>query len=216
MLEIQQIKANTLDENCYILSDETKEAVIVDCGTFSEKDEQKITDYVRTKELRIVHHICTHMHYDHCAGANFIWKTFNKAPEYNKADETIYHGLGMNFFGFSEQEIAKMTFPKAQHYLNEGETIVFGSVSLKVIQTPGHTPGGVCFYCEKEKVLFSGDTLFYNSVGRTDLAGGDTALLIQNIKTKIFTLPNDTIVYPGHGPKTTIGFEKEYNPYVII
>lgn len=215
MIEIHQITANVIEENCYIISDETKNAVIIDCGVFSENDGKRITDYIISNKLKVTHHICTHMHYDHCAGARFIWKTFNMAPEYNKEDDQLYHGLGMDFFGFTQQQIAKMDLPKTQHYLNEGDNVACGSLLLKVINTPGHTPGSICFYCASENVLFSGDTLFYGSVGRTDLVGGDTSLLIQSIKAKIFTLPDDTIVYPGHGPTTTVGFEKKNNLFVI-
>ena len=179
MLDIKKIPVNMLEENSYVVSDDTREAVVIDCGALTDDDRRRITDYIEDRRLQVRHHLCTHMHYDHCFGAAFMWETFHVGPEFNRADEPIYKGMGAEIFG-----------PLA------------------------HTPGGICFYCAAEKAVFVGDTLFYCSVGRTDFPGGDSEALCESFRNKLFTLPEDTRVYPGHGPHTEIGFEKAHNPYI--
>ncbi|MCD8318551.1 MAG: MBL fold metallo-hydrolase, partial [Paraprevotella sp.] len=144
----------------------------------------------------------------------FLWKTYHVAPEYHQADDAIYKGLGAEIFGPMARLMNQGPMPAAAHYLTEGDEIYFGRHTFKVLHTPGHTPGGICFYCEAEKVIFVGDTLFYRSIGRTDLPGGNSKMLYESIKKELFTLPDDTVVYPGHGPQTQIGAEKRENPYV--
>ena len=122
--------------------------------------------------------------------------------------------MGADIFGPLEQSMRNGLSPKASRYLEEGDEVLFGRHGLKVLATPGHTPGGICFYCEAEKAVFVGDTLFYCSVGRSDLPGGNTGQLMDSLKNKLFALPADTTVYPGHGPQTQIGFERWHNPYV--
>lgn len=168
MFEIKSFPMNMLEENCYIISDETCEAIVIDCGALYERDRQGIIRYVEDRRLKIKHHICTHMHYDHCFGVGFIQETFHRAPEFNVADEPIYKGKGDEIFGTLRQFMRDSNLPEAGRYLNEGDEITFGNHTLKVLNTPGHTPGGICFYCEKENALFSGDTLFHCSIGRTD------------------------------------------------
>ena len=158
--------------------------------------------------------LCTHMHYDHCFGAAFMWETFHVGPEFNRADEPIYKGMGAEIFGPLAQVMKEGLTPAAARYLTEGDEISFGHHTLTVLSTPGHTPGGICFYCAAEKAVFVGDTLFYCSVGRTDFPGGDSEALCESFRNKLFTLPEDTRVYPGHGPHTEIGFEKAHNPYI--
>lgn len=215
MFEIKSLPMNMLEENCYVVSDETNEAVVIDCGALYERDRQLLTQYVEERRLEIKHHICTHMHYDHCFGASFMQERFHVAPEFHVADKEIYEGAGDEIFGTLRKMMKSHPNPPAARYLNEGDEVTFGNHSLKVLNTPGHTPGGICFYCEKEKALFSGDTLFYCSVGRTDFPGGNTEVLCESILKKLFPLPGDVMVYPGHGTYTNIGFEKQNNPYVL-
>lgn len=205
---------NMLGENCYVVGDDTKEAIIIDCGALTDDDRRQIKEYVENHRLEVKHHICTHMHYDHCFGAAFVWETYGVAPEYCKADEAVYEGMGADIFGPLVQSMRNGLSPKASRYLEEGDEVLFGRHGLKVLATPGHTPGGICFYCEAEKAVFVGDTLFYCSVGRSDLPGGNTGQLMDSLKNKLFALPADTTVYPGHGPQTQIGFERWHNPYV--
>ena len=213
MWTIKTFHVNMLEENCYVVSDPEGEAVIIDCGALTENDRRQIATYIADKKLNVRHHLCTHMHYDHCFGAAFVWDTYHLAPEFSRDDELIYEGLGSDIFGPLVQTMQTHSVPAARH-LADGDEIAFGSHTLKVLATPGHSPGGLCFYCESEKAVFVGDTLFYCSVGRSDLPGGDTDRLMSSIKNKLFTLPDDTTAYPGHGPQTQIGFEKQHNPYV--
>ena len=213
MWTIKTFHVNMLEENCYVVSDPEGEAVIIDCGALTDNDRNRIMKYIEGNCLNVTHHLCTHMHYDHCFGAAFVWETYHVAPEFCKDDEPVYEGMGSDIFGPLVQTMQTHSVPAARH-LADGDEIAFGSHTLKVLATPGHSPGGLCFYCESEKAVFVGDTLFYCSVGRSDLPGGDTDRLMSSIKNKLFTLPDDTTAYPGHGPQTQIGFEKQHNPYV--
>lgn len=214
MLKVQTIQMNMLEENCYVVYDDSKESVVIDCGALQPDDRKNLTDFVSSNSLQLRHHLCTHMHYDHCFGAAFIKATYGLGPEFNAADLDIYHGMGSDFFGPLRQYMTADQLPEPAAFLKDGDEITFGNHTLKVIATPGHTPGGVCFYCEEENVLFAGDTIFYASIGRTDIAGGNPDDLVRSIKTRLFTLPDEVNVYTGHGIRTQIGFEKQYNPYV--
>lgn len=214
MLKIQTIQMNMLEENCYVVFDESKEAVVIDCGALQPSDRQKLTDLINANQLKLRHHLCTHMHYDHCFGAAFIKETYGLGPEFNAADMDIYHGMGADLFGPLRHYMTTDQLPEPAAFLQDGDEIQFGTHTLKVISTPGHSPGSICFYCESEKVLFAGDTLFYASIGRTDIAGGSFEDLSRSIKDKLFSLPDEVNVYTGHGIRTQIGFEKQYNPYV--
>lgn len=214
MWKIQTFPVNMLEENCYVVSDQTLEAVIIDCGALTDIDRKRITNYVADNRLNVKHHLCTHMHYDHCFGAAFVWEHYHAAPEFCREDENIYAGMGSEIFGPLVQTMQNGLSPKAARYLSDGDEVAFGTHTLKVLATPGHSPGGICFYCKEENAVFVGDTLFHCSVGRSDLPGGSTRQLMDSIKRKLFTLPDDTVAYPGHGPHTQIGFEKRNNPYV--
>ncbi len=213
MLNVKRIPVNMLEENCYIVSDDTGKAVIIDCGALYENDRNAIQTYLRENGLTVEHHLCTHMHYDHCFGAAFLADSLHVAPEYNADDEMIYNGMGSDIFG---PLVLTMTQnrPAAARYLNDGDTVAFGRHRFVVLQTPGHSPGGLCFYCEAERTVFVGDTIFRCSIGRSDLPGGNEQALLNSIRNKLFVLPDETVVYPGHGPQTQIGFEKQNNPYV--
>lgn len=206
MLDIKKIPVNMLEENCYVVSDDTREAVVIDCGALTDDDRRRITDYIEDRRLQVRHHLCTHMHYDHCFGAAFMWETFHVGPEFNRADEPIYKGMGAEIFGPLAQVMKEGLTPAAARYLTEGDDISFGHHTLTVLSTPGHTPGGICFYCVAEKAVFVGDTLFYCSVGRTDFpagtvkpcarASGTSCLLCRKIPVSILgtghTLKSDS------------------------
>ncbi len=212
MLNIKRIITNMVEENCYVVSDETKEAVLIDCGAYSARNESEIASYISSENLVPVHQIYTHTHFDHIFGCGFVARNYKINPECHAADASLYQNMDAqcrSFLGMPNQH----EMPPLQRLLQEGDTVCFGNHSLRVIHTPGHTPGGICFYCEEEKVLFSGDSLFCMSIGRTDFPGGNHADLIKSLSEKVLTLPTDVKVYPGHGDNTTIGFEKENNPY---
>lgn len=215
MITVKRFENNAVFENCYIVSDETNEAVIIDCGAYSEHEEEQISQYIRKNNLKIVHLLCTHAHFDHIFGNAFICKNYQVNPECHPADRNLHEGLPEQIRMFLGQSYTKEV-PLLGKELKEGAQIHFGMHQLTVIHTPGHTPGGVCFYCAEEKVIFTGDSLFQMSIGRTDFPGGNYRDLMDSLNQKIMTLPEDVKVYPGHGESTTIGFEKRNNPYLAI
>ena len=212
MLNIQTFEVNPLHENCYVVSDDTKECVIIDCGAFTESEQEAIITYINKNGLKPVHNIGTHGHLDHHFGDAAILSAFNLLPEVSDGDEVLMQHskeaalqmLGMDL---------NIDLPAGELKLTENNTISFGSHTLRIIRTPGHSRGSVSFYCAEENVLFTGDTLFKGSIGRTDFPGGSMFQIISSLR-ELAQLPDTTIVYPGHGPQTSIGFELAHNPYM--
>ena len=213
MLNIKTFQVNMLGVNCYIVSDETCEAVVIDCGAYTQYEEQTLARYIESDGLTIKHFLCTHMHFDHIFGNAFIAETYGVKPKFHAADQPLYTTMPAQVMNFLGQSYHK-ALPVAETYLTENDVIKFGNHELSVIHIPGHSPGGLVFYCAEEKILFSGDSLFQYSIGRTDLPGGDYRTLIENLTTKVLTLPQDVVVYPGHGGTTTISNEIQSNPYL--
>lgn len=213
MLKIETFVVNMIQENCYIVSDETHETVIIDCGAFYDNDKERIKAYIEKNKLVPVHSIFTHGHFDHIIGSKFLFDTYGIKPEISAKDTDLYYDCEKQLNDFVGLNI-NLQLPNINKIIDDKYEIKFGTHTLSVINTPGHTPGGVSFYCKEENVLFSGDSLFYCSVGRTDLPGGDGNVLIEMLKQNILTLPEETTVFPGHGCATSIGFEKENNPYI--
>lgn len=212
MLTIQRFECNMLQENCYIISDETKECVICDCGAYYPAERADIVDYIRDNGLTPVHLLSTHGHIDHNFGNNTIFDEFGLKPEVHKEDQHL-----MDMLAEQAETLVGITLdyamPPVGKYFGDGDEITFGSHRLKVIETPGHSKGSVFFYCPEEAIALSGDTLFRNSIGRTDYLGGSMFQIIQSLRM-ICQLPDNTVVYPGHGPQTTIGTELSSNPYL--
>lgn len=213
MIEIKTFTVNMIEENCYVVSDPTGEAVIIDCGALTPEEQDEICSYIRTKSLTPKHLICTHAHFDHIFGVDFIHRTYGLRPEMHAADMPLYAQAAQQTRAILGQE-SSWSLPPVGTKLAGGDTVTFGTHRLAVIETPGHTPGGVCFHCAEEGVLFSGDSLFQCSIGRTDLPGGDGKALVDSLRSRILTLPEETTVWPGHGPATHIGYERKYNPYL--
>ena len=211
--DIKTFVVNPLQENCYIVSDESKECVIIDCGAFFEEERNAIVDYIRHQELKPIHLLCTHAHFDHVFGAGTIYQHFGLKPEMHHDDEFLYLVTNEQTTAMMGASI-NLQVPPVGAFLNDGDIIRFGNHQLKVLHVPGHSPGGVLFYCEEEKVAFSGDTLFRMSVGRTDLQRGSWTELMNSMHRTVAKLPEDTIVYTGHGPKTIIHDELSMNPYL--
>lgn len=206
-MRIKCMVVSAMEENCYIVGDEdTKEGIIIDPGAEGDS----ILEFVEKEGINIKAIVLTHSHFDHIGAVNQIKNklcvdVLCSAEEKQVAESAIYN-LSANF---------GMPFSiKIDKTLVDGEEYSFGSLKFKTILTPGHTIGGACFYFENEGVLFSGDTLFRMSVGRSDFPLGDGEELINSIKNKLFELPDYVQVFPGHGDVTTIGYEKEYNMYV--
>ena len=211
-MTIKTFQCNMLQENCYVVSDETNEAVIIDCGAYYEAERQAIIDYCEQQGLTLKHHLCTHAHFDHVFGCDTIYEHYGLKPEIHPADGPIYHNIDRFCIDMLGAPYGRTQPPVTS--LADGQQIDFGSHTLKVLHTPGHSPGCVFFYCEEEKTAFSGDTLFRMSVGRTDLPFGSWGDMMESMQKVVSKLPADTTVYPGHGPKTTIGEELAMNPYL--
>ncbi|MDR3706101.1 MAG: MBL fold metallo-hydrolase [Paludibacteraceae bacterium] len=211
-MQIKTFTFNPIQENTYVVYDETKECIIIDAGCMFPKEEMLLIDFIEDNDLELKRVINTHLHFDHVFGNAFLADRYGVLPEAHKADEFLIQAMENQPKSFGVPVDIKVQHLKG--YLNEGDTIRFGNSELKVINTPGHSPGGICFYSEKDNALFVGDSLFRESIGRTDLIQGDFEALVGGISKKLLILPDDTIVYPGHGDTTTIGHEKKFNPYL--
>jgi hydroxyacylglutathione hydrolase len=212
MIHIQTFTFNDFQENTYVLSDESGECVIIDPGCYSPYEKETISSYIKAKNLKPVHLLNTHCHIDHILGNRYISDTYNLLPVINKNELIIMQTaaiLGHNW-GIQMDES-----PAPGLFLDEGDTVLFGNSELQVLFLPGHSPGSIGFLSKKENILISGDVLFRESIGRTDLPGGDLPLLLSSIRQKLFILDNSIQVHPGHGPSTTIGHEKEKNPFLV-
>ncbi|MDW7729013.1 MAG: MBL fold metallo-hydrolase [Bacillota bacterium] len=203
MMQIESLTVSMFGTNCYIaFCIKTREAVVIDPGA----EGKNIIDKIKNLQLEIKYILNTHGHIDHIGANGKIKAEFNAPVLISEKDLEIYNNPGYGLGLVLKKQ------PMPDHFIAEGDSIKFGREELRVLETPGHSPGGVCFL--SGKLLFSGDSLFAGSVGRTDLAGGSFDVLIKSINEKLITLPHDTIVYPGHGPATTIGAEAESNPFI--
>lgn len=203
---------NPFQENTYILSDSTRECIIIDPGCFNASERNEISDYIQSNGLQPVKLINTHCHIDHILGNKFIKEKYNLQLGIHPLEVPI---LGLGEASSKMWSVPYETSPQPDYFIEEGETINFGESILQVLFTPGHSPGSICFYSETNRFVISGDVLFYGSIGRTDLPGGNHETLIKRIKTQLFPLGDDLKVYSGHGPATTIGFEKMNNPFLV-
>lgn len=204
-MDIERIVSFDNDENCYILYDETKQGAVIDPGT----DANIIYDRIKKLGIKIKYILLTHCHYDHIEGLEKLRKITGAEVcasfECNLGIQNPTTNLSKLFSDYIKSEPADVI-------VSDGDTVEFGNTQIKVITTPGHTKGGVCYLADTD--LFSGDTLFLRSVGRTDFPGGDSKELEKSIREKIYTLDDDTIVHPGHGNDTKVYYEKRYNMYV--
>lgn len=213
MLNVQRFVFNFIEENCYLLWDETGEAVVIDCGAFSENEREEISRFITEHKLTLRHQLYTHGHFDHIFGAQHLADTFHVLPTLHRDEADTYRAATAQMQAFLHRSLP-LTLPPIGCLLTDGEAVSFGTHTLRVIATPGHTPGGVCYYCAEEALLLSGDSLFLCSIGRCDLPGGNEASLISHLQNRILVLPAETTVLPGHGDATTIGHEQKNNPYL--
>lgn len=212
-MNIKRFMCNPLQENCYVVSDDTKECVIIDCGCYYPNEKDALKNYISENSLKPIHLIATHGHLDHNFGNADIFQTYGLKVEVCSEDAYLIEHLpeqGHDLFGMQIIEDQ----PEVGRWLNDGDTITFGNHSLKVMQTPGHTPGSALLYCEAEHTVFTGDTLFRMSIGRTDFDGGSWQQMEQSLTNIVSKLPKETIVLSGHGPQSTIADELLYNPYL--
>ncbi len=210
-MEIQSFVFSPLFENTYVLWDHTQNALIVDPGCYEQYEYDELINFIHEKKLKVKAIVNTHCHIDHVLG-NARLKNQFKVPLLIPVNEVenlrAVEAYAPNW-GFSHYEAST-----PDHLIENEGTVSIGDTDLEVIYAPGHSPGHQVFFLSEEKKLIGGDVLFRESIGRTDLPGGDHSTLINNIRTKIYTLPEDTVVYPGHGPATTVGHEKKNNPFV--
>ena len=212
-MNIVKFVFNPIQENTYLLWDQTMECIIIDAGNSSAGEDSRLADFIANNGLKPVMAVNTHGHFDHLMGVNFLKQTYGIKFALSSKDEYLRASAQQScaMFGIA----AVVDVPQIDIDLDTIDTISFGETELKVIKTPGHTPGGVCLYHEQSSQLFSGDTLFRESIGRTDLPGGEYGTIIRSILNNIIPLGDEVTVYPGHSDKTTIGHESLYNPFVV-
>lgn len=211
MIKIHQLTFGPFSENTYLLANEEDEAIIVDPGMYYPEENSKMFDYLNAQGLKPVRLILTHAHLDHVFGVNWISNTYGLVPEVHIDDQFIYNSAvatAMNY-GLAMEKLVEPTIG-----LDDGSQFTFGNSVISIFQAPGHSPGSVCFYIKEENAFIGGDVIFQGSIGRTDLPGGDFDTLINAIKTKVLVLPDETIIYSGHGPITTVGQERISNPFL--
>ena len=213
MISIKTFAFNLLQENTYVVSDDTLECVIIDCGADYDDERRAITDYISSQGLKPVRLLATHGHWDHNLGIDTIYQTYGLRVEAAKEDEFIISDIPHNFQSIIGAPLRR-EYPAVGRFFTPDEVIRFGHHSLQVLKTPGHSPGSVVFYCAEERTAFTGDTLFRMSVGRTDFDGGSYAQLMSSLANVLAKLPADTVILPGHGPQSTIDYELRYNPYL--
>lgn len=213
MISIQKFPFNPFAENTYILYDETKHAVVIDPGCYDPMERKALDGFISENGLTVDLLLNTHCHIDHVLGNYHVKETYKVPLLMHKKDlEVLYSAkaLAPNY-GMADYQPTE-----PDRFIEEGETISFGNSSLKVVFVPGHAPGHVAFINEEQDICIGGDVLFRGSIGRTDLPGGDFNTLISSIREKLFPLSDDMVVYPGHGPETTIGIEKKTNPFCAV
>ncbi|QBQ39663.1 MBL fold metallo-hydrolase [Sphingobacterium psychroaquaticum] len=211
MLKIQTFTFNPFQENTYIVYDEIGNCAIFDPGTSSTQEEQELTQFITDQKLTPVALVNTHCHVDHVLGNRFIFEQYGLMPQLHEGEVPTLVAV-QNYAPMYGIRYEVSPIPEA--FLQEGSEITIGSHILKTLFVPGHSPAHLCFYSADYGFLIGGDVLFRNSIGRTDLPGGNHQLLLDSIKKEVYTLPDNTVVYPGHGPTTTVGYEKETNPFV--
>ena len=210
MLQVHSFVFNPFQENTFVLFDETKECVIIDPGCSDDDERKLLKTFIADHKLKVKLLLNTHCHIDHVLGNRFVKETYKVNLLIHPDEEPVLKAVEVYAPGYG--------FHLYQHqapdgFLEEADFITFGNQSFVVLSVPGHSPGHVAFYSEANRTVMGGDVLFYNSIGRTDLPGGNQETLINSIHTKLFSLPDHVKVYPGHGPETTIGFEKKTNPF---
>lgn len=212
MLKIQKFVFNNFYENSYLVWQEsTRESLIIDPGCYTEEEENKLKDFILNNNLTVKYLINTHCHIDHILGNNFVKNEFNPLFIIPEKDKILLEQAKQKVFPF---DIKLKQIPKVDEYILTDKDYYLGRIKFKFLFTPGHTPGEVCVYFENEKVCFTGDVLFNEGIGRTDLWGGDYNQLMESIKNELMTLPDDTLIYCGHGIESTIGNEKKYNSFL--
>ena len=212
MAQVQSFANNAFQENTYILFDKTGECAVIDPGMYTASEQNLVVNFIRANNLKPTLLLNTHCHIDHVLGNKFIFDLYGLKPQFNIGESEILEAVVAYA---PAMDIRYDPSPLPDNYLPETGTLRFGDTDLDLIFAPGHSPAHLCFYDVKANYLIGGDVLFKGSIGRTDLPGGNFEQLIENIEKKLFMLPDNCVVYSGHGPETTIGYEKQYNPFFM-
>lgn len=212
MTKVQCFTFNPFQENTYVVYDETKECVIFDPGNINVKEDKILSAFIENEQLNVVQLINTHCHLDHVFGNQYVVEKYKVEFSMHKGEVPVLNSFipTCQLYGIP----IKVPSPNPTKFIEHQDVISFGNTQMIALMTPGHSPASLSFYCEASGFIISGDVLFRESIGRTDLPGGNFDTLVNSINTHLFTLPNQTIVYSGHGPTTTIGYEKENNPFL--
>ena len=211
MLTIKSFEFNPVQENTYVLSTQKDACCIIDPGCYFGNERTALKEYVEQQGLSPKILLNTHCHLDHVFGAQFVWETWDLPLHLHEKERPVLAGApaaglrwGMPFENYRGEQVL----------LVPGQSVILGEDELEVLFLPGHSPGSVGFYCREQGFLIGGDVLFRESIGRTDLPGGDHETLLKSIRGQLWPLPDETIVYPGHGEPTTIGWERAHNPFL--
>lgn len=212
MAVVSKLTFNPFQENTYIVSDETGECIIFDPGCYTEKERDELKNFISENEWTPVRLINTHCHLDHVFGNAFVAETYGLELEIHRGELPVLESVPKvcQMYGIQLPQNS----PAPGKFIETGDIILFGNTSLKAVFTPGHSPASLSFYCEADQFIIAGDVLFYQSIGRTDLPGGDMATLLASIKDQLFPLGDGVTVHPGHGPDTSIGYEKKHNLFL--
>lgn len=211
MLQVHSFTFNPFQENTYIIASPNKECIIIDPGCYGTDEQNELKQFIETEGLKPVRLINTHAHIDHVLGNDFVCRTYNLLPELHKKDlptlTSIPQYAGVYGINYTEG-------PMPTSFLTENDVVEIGGEKLEIRFVPGHAPGHIILINHTDKWIIGGDVLFQRSIGRTDLPGGDHQTLLNAIRSQCFTLPDEMTIYCGHGPTTTIGEEKRYNPFL--
>ena len=210
-IHIKTITCNPFQENTYIVYNNEKQALIIDPGMYFPDEEDLVFSFIEQEQLIPVSLLNTHCHIDHVFGIEAVLKRYSIPYLFHEKERPVFDRVGdmAKMFGLRD-----MHLPEPNGYIREGEHVMLGNHAFKILFTPGHSPGSICFYHEAQGILLDGDVLFQQSIGRTDLPGGDYNTLMHSITTQLLTLPDTVMVYSGHGPATSIGLEKMNNPFL--
>lgn len=211
MAQVYCLTFNPFQENTYVVADASGECVIIDPGCFGREEQAELSRFISENSLTPVKLLNTHCHIDHVLGNYFVAKTWNLKLETHREERSNLERMVNYGHLFGVEGIEQS--PEPEVWLEEGMKVNFGETVLDVLFVPGHSAGHIAFVDKKQKMVIGGDVLFQGSIGRTDLPGGDFHTLIKSIKTKLFPLGDDYVIYPGHGPETTIGEERKFNPF---
>jgi hydroxyacylglutathione hydrolase len=211
MIHIKAFTFSPISENTYVLYNNEGKAIIIDPGCYFPNEQETLKNFLTDNSLTPVYLLNTHCHLDHVFGNKWVHETYGLEPHLHPNEEAM---LALAPVSGERWGLPFQNYTGPLHFLNDGDTVLLGDTEIQVILAPGHSPGSICFYIPSQGDLMGGDVLFRGSIGRTDLPGGDSDTLLHSIREKLWVLPDETVVYSGHGIKTTIGYEKRNNPFL--